>query len=91
MPLLPTLPVLGFLRSGLHGQATRHPRQFALHTAGDVVGGDGISDVFGVLRIAGGEPIRHFDVELFQGDAVTALPLGFEVQGQIIKSLVWLI
>ena len=91
MPLLPTLPVLGFLRSGLHGQATRHPRQFALHTAGDVVGGDGISDVFGVLRIAGGEPIRHLDVELFQGDAVTALPLGFEMQGQIIKSFIRLI
>ena len=83
--------MFGFLRAGLHGQASRHPRQFALHTAGDVVGGDGFSDVFGVLRIAGGEPICHFDVELFQGDAVTALPLDFEMQGQIIKSLVWLI
>ena len=79
MPLLPTLPMLGFLRARLHGKPFIHPRQFALHTAGDVVGGDGISDVFGVLRIAGGEPIRYLDVELFQGDAVAALPLGFEV------------
>ena len=79
MPLLPTLPVFGFLRAGLHGQATRHPRQFALHAAGDVVCGDGSANLFGVLRIAGGEPIRYLDVELFQGDAVAALPLGFEV------------
>ena len=81
MPLLPTLPMLGFLRSGLHGESFVHPRQFALHTAGDVVWGNGFSDVLGALRIAGGEPIRHFDVELFQGDAVAALPLAFEMQG----------
>ena len=81
MPLLPTLSVFGFLCARLHGESFVHPRQFALHTAGDVVGGDGISDVFGVLRIAGGEPIRHLDVQLFQGDAVAALPLRFEMQG----------
>ena len=88
MPLLPTLSVFGFLCARLHGESFVHPRQFALHTAGDVVGGDGFSDVFGVLRIFGNEPICHLNIELFQGDAVAALPLGFEVQGQIIKSFV---
>jgi len=83
--------MFGFLRSGLHGESFVHPRQFALHAAGDVVCGDGGTDVFGVLRIAGGEPIRHFDVELLQRDAVAALPLGFEVLGQIVKSFIRLI
>ena len=66
------------LRARLHGEAARHPRQFALCAAGDVVVGDGITNRVVFVRAGGAdEPFGDGDVEFFQRDAVAALPLVF--------------
>ena len=51
MPLLPCLPMSARLRARLHGEAARHPWQFALCAAGDVVVGDGAAN--GVVFVLG--------------------------------------
>ena len=93
MPLLPCLSrffhIFARVRTRLHGEPARHPRQFALRAAGDVVVGDGIAD--GVVFTRGGgadEPFGDGDVEFFQRDALTVLPLLFEVLGQLRESFV---
>ena len=51
MSLLPRLSMTTRLRARLHGEAARHPRQFALCAAGDVVVGDGAAN--GVVFVLG--------------------------------------
>ena len=82
MPLLPCLSrffhIFACLCARLHGEAARHPRQFALCAAGDVVVGDGVADGVVFVRAGGAdEPFGDGDVEFFQRDAVAALPLVF--------------
>ena len=78
MPLLSCLSMATRLCARLHGEAARHPRQFALRAAGDVVVGDGIADGVVFFRAGGAdEPFGDGDVEFFQRDAVAALPLAF--------------
>ena len=82
MPLLPCLSrffhTFARLRARLYGEAARHPRQFALCAAGDVVVGDSVADGIVFARAGSAdEPFGDGDVEFFQRDAVTALPLAF--------------
>ena len=78
MPLLPCLTMTARLRARLHGEAARHPRQFTLCAAGDVVVGNGVADGVVFVRAGGAdEPFGDGDVEFFQRDAVAALPLAF--------------
>ena len=82
MPLLPCLSrffhIFARLRARLHREAARHPREFTLRAAGDVVVGDGVADGVVFVRAGGAdEPFSDGDIEFFQRDAVTALPLVF--------------
>ena len=78
MSLLPRLSMTTRLRACLYGETACHPRQFALRAAGDVVVGDSVADGVVFVRAGGAdEPFGNSDVEFFQRDAVTALPLVF--------------